>query len=176
MASGCLAGESDRVQGAVVIALGGNLPGAARSLQGGLEAAVDRLAMSGFNIWARSRWWRSTAWPDPADPPFLNGVVLAETDLGPDMAMDRLHAIEDDFGRMRGAPNAPRTLDLDLIAYGRLIRRVGLILPHPRAHRRRFVVGPLSEIAPDWLHPRLGLTASALLQDADVGADATPVD
>lgn len=174
MASGSPVGESDRVRRSLVIALGANLPGAAGSVQEGLEAALDRLASYGFEVWARSAWWRSAAWPDPADPPFLNGVALAETALDPDAALARLHAIEEEFGRMRGAANAPRPLDLDLIAYGRVVREGRLRLPHPQAYRRRFVMGPLAEIAPDWVHPVLGQTAIALAAAADVGIDAAP--
>nr|MEA2797514.1 2-amino-4-hydroxy-6-hydroxymethyldihydropteridine diphosphokinase [Phenylobacterium sp.] len=87
-----------------------------------------------------------------------------------------LFAIERRFGRIRGDSNAPRTLDLDLIAHGReVIDRPGLILPHPRAHERLFVMGPLAEIAPAWRHPVSGKTAAELARDATVGRDAAPV-
>ena len=80
------------------------------------------------------------------------------------------------FGRGRAGPNAPRTLDLDLIAYGRqVIEAPGLILPHPRAAERRFVMGPLAEIAPGWRHPLLNRTAAELAASATVGVDAAPV-
>ncbi len=89
--------------------------------------------------------------------------------------MAALLAIEREFGRRRGAPNAPRTLDLDLIAHGRAILETGdLILPHPRAHLRRFVMGPLAQIAPAWIHPVLGRTAADLARFAPIGADAAP--
>ena len=79
------------------------------------------------------------------------------------------------FGRQRGVANAPRTLDLDLIAYGRTAGDLdGLILPHPRAAERLFVMGPLAEIAPEWAHPAGG-AAGALAMAASVGKDATPV-
>ncbi len=89
--------------------------------------------------------------------------------------MAALGRIEDAFGRTRATRNAPRTLDLDLIAYGREKGDcAGLILPHPRAADRLFVMGPLAEIAPDWLHPTLGDTAAALAKRAAVGRDAHP--
>lgn len=70
--------------------------------------------------------------------------------------------------------NAPRTLDLDLIAHGRTLSDdPAMILPHPRAHERLFVMGPLAEIAPGWRHPILGATAAELAAAATVGADAT---
>jgi 2-amino-4-hydroxy-6-hydroxymethyldihydropteridine diphosphokinase len=84
--------------------------------------------------------------------------------------------LESDMGRLRADRNAPRTLDLDLIAYGRrVLDGPGLILPHPRAHERRFVMGPLAEIAPDWVHPALGRTARELADAATVGLDAIRV-
>lgn len=89
--------------------------------------------------------------------------------------MAALGRIEDAFGRMRGALNAPRTLDLDLIAYGREQGDLnGLILPHPRAAERLFVMGPLAEIAPDWVHPN-GVRARELADTASVGRDASPI-
>ena len=71
--------------------------------------------------------------------------------------------------------NTPRTLDLDLIAYGRKIQDGPPVLPHPRASERLFVMGPLAEIAPDWVFPGLGQTAAALANTALVGRDAAPI-
>jgi 2-amino-4-hydroxy-6-hydroxymethyldihydropteridine diphosphokinase len=77
---------------------------------------------------------------------------------------------------MRLGKNAPRTLDLDLIAYGRqVIDAPGLQVPHPRAHERLFVMGPLAEIAPDWRHPVTGETAEKLASQATIGQDAVPI-
>jgi len=160
---------------AVIVALGCNDKGVWRDCAQALEAAVARFRSEGIDIVARSSWWRSAAWPDPTDPPFLNGVVIVRTDLDPHALMAALGRIEQVFGRERGRPNAPRTLDLDLVAYGRLSGDLeGLILPHPRAAERRFVMGPLAEIAPDWTHPAGG-RADALAQAATVGRDARPL-
>jgi 2-amino-4-hydroxy-6-hydroxymethyldihydropteridine diphosphokinase len=161
---------------AVVVALGSNLRGHYRSSRDLLEAALLRLPDVGLDVTRRSRWWRSAAWPDGAHPDYLNGVALVETSLSPGQVMDLLLRVEADFGRVRGAPNDPRTLDIDLIASGRIV--VGepdLIVPHPRAHERRFVMGPLAEIAPDWVHPVLGVTARVLALEAPTGADAAPL-
>jgi 2-amino-4-hydroxy-6-hydroxymethyldihydropteridine diphosphokinase len=161
---------------AVVVALGGNLPGAYDSVESLLTAAVRMLGERGLSVIARSSWWRSAAWPDPSDPPFLNGVVLVRTALGPRQVLETLHAIEQAFGRERHVANAPRTLDLDLIAHGReVIDEPGFHLPHRRAHERRFVMGPLAEIAPGWRHPQLGEMAENLAASAKIGMDAAPV-
>jgi len=160
----------------VVVGLGGNLPGAFDSCEDLLEAALARLPAAGLPVLARSRLWRSAAWPDATAPAFHNAVALAAPVLSPDAALAALQEVEAAFGRRRGEPNAPRTLDLDLIAHGREVRAgPGLILPHPRAHERLFVMGPLAEIAPGWRHPTLGLTARDLADQAPVGRDATPV-
>lgn len=160
---------------AVVIALGSNLAGAAGSSRAILEAALDRFAAQGLNLVARSRWWRSAAWPNPTDPDYLNGVVIVETARSPGETLTAIHQIETALGRRRSQPNAPRTLDLDLIAHGRkVIDSPELVIPHPRAAERLFVVGPLAEIAPDWRHPATGETAEALAGKARVGLDARP--
>lgn len=159
---------------AVVVALGANLPGRHASVREGLEAALDRLSDAGLRVVKRSRWWRSAAWPEPSDPPFLNGVALVRTALDPAQALQALHALEAQAGRVRGPANAPRPLDLDLVAYGRRVQAGPPVLPHPRAHERRFVMGPLAEAAPGWRHPELGATAAELALAATVGADAAP--
>lgn len=158
---------------AVFIALGGNDKGGWPSQPAMLEAALARFADAGVTVIARSSWWRSAAWPDAAEPPFVNGVAQVRTRLAPRALMNRLSALEADFGRVRRRANAPRTLDLDLVAHGRLCGRFsGVVVPHPRAAERLFVMGPLAEIAPDWTHPVTGRTARALAASATVGLDA----
>jgi len=102
--------------------------------------------------------YTSPAWPDPADPPFTNAVAAVDTWLAPAELMMTLHAVESEFGRKRGIPNIPRTLDLDLIDYdGRVESAIGgPVLPHPRATERAFVLAPLLDVAPDWRDPVTG--------------------
>ena len=160
---------------AVLIALGSNLSGSFESPNALLEAAIARLSAVGLRVVKRSSWWRSAAWPDPTAPDYINGLAVVETDQGPMEVMENLAKIESEFGRVRAERNAARTLDLDLIAYGRRVMDgPDLTLPHPRAARRLFVMGPLAEIAPDWSHPVLGKTAATLARGATVGSDAAP--
>ena len=136
------------------------------------ESFFDR----NLKITAQSDLWRSKAWPDPSQPAYLNAVFAIETQLSATELMRTLLEIEQSFGRERSVPNAPRTLDLDLIAYGvEVIDQPDLIVPHPRAADRRFVMGPLSQVAPAWVHPVLGKTALALFEAATVGLDAHPI-
>ncbi|HTI66137.1 MAG TPA: 2-amino-4-hydroxy-6-hydroxymethyldihydropteridine diphosphokinase [Caulobacteraceae bacterium] len=155
---------------AVVVALGGNLGDGTSAV---LEAALGRFEGEGLRILERSSWWRSQAWPDPSQPDYLNGVAIVETALDPSQVLDALHRIEAAFGRTRHERNAPRAVDLDLIAYGRrVLDGPGLQLPHPRAADRRFVMGPLAQVAPGWRHPVHGKTAADLAAAATVGRDA----
>ena len=140
-----------------------------------LEEALTRFPAVGLKILKRSSWWRSAAWPDPNGPEYRNGVALVEAAGGAEAILAALLKVESALGRARAEKNAARTLDLDLIAYGREVRAgPGLTLPHPRAHERRFVMGPLAEIAPEWRHPVLGLAAAELAATATVGTDASP--
>lgn len=170
----CPAGlyDLDRI---TVIALGSNLAGSYGSSEALLEAALAALPELGIMVRARSSWWRSAAWPDPTRPEYLNGIALVETDAGPRVVLERLAGLEEAFGRRRDQINANRTLDLDLIASGRIhLDEPGLVVPHPRAAERLFVMGPLAEIAPKWRHPLSGQTAETLAARASVGKDARP--
>ena len=159
----------------VIVAVGGNLPGVSGSILENLESALKHFPSSKLMITKRSRWWRSRAWPDQTAPDYINGVVIVETPLDPLEALERLASIEAMFGRERPAPNAPRSLDLDLIAHGRTrLETEALILPHPRANERLFVMGPLAELEPTWRCPNCGLTAAQLALQATVGTDAHP--
>jgi 2-amino-4-hydroxy-6-hydroxymethyldihydropteridine diphosphokinase len=159
------------------VALGSNLAGAYASPEALLEAALARFPEAGLRVLKRSGWWRSDAWPDPKGPEYRNGIALVEASGGPQAVLHALFAVESQFGRRRGQKNAPRTLDLDLIAYGRqVLETPELVVPHPRAHERLFVMGPLAEIAAGWRHPVLGKTAAELAASAMVGRDARPTD
>jgi len=160
----------------IVVALGSNVSDGFESCEALLEAALAEFPGAGLPVIARSGWWRSAAWPDPAGPEYRNGIALVETNDPPDAVLAKLHAIECRFRRVRVLKNAPRTLDLDLIAHGRrVIDQPGLTVPHPRAADRLFVMGPLAEVAPSWRHPVSGRTAAELAGAATVGLDAEPV-
>ena len=160
----------------VVVALGSNLKGSYESSEALLEDALQQLSQHEMPVVRRSSLWWSAAWPDPTEPAYLNAVALVDTRLPPIRVLQALRALEAEFGRERGSPNQARTLDLDLIAYGDLVMDApGLVLPHPRAHERRFVMGPLAEVAPGWRHPRLDRTAAELAAEAAVGRDAAPL-
>lgn len=100
-------------------------------------------------------------------PDYLNAAVLVETELSPREMLNRLLEIERAHGRVRVAGErwGARTLDLDLLFVGDAeVNEPGLVLPHPRLHERAFVLRPLAEVAPGWVHPRLGRTVGEMMR------------
>jgi len=112
---------------------------------------------------ARSSLWRSAPVGYANQPEFVNAVAEIETGLSADALLDELQKVEAAHGRERNFPNAPRTLDLDLLLYGDEVRdSPRLALPHPRMHERAFVLEPLVEIAPEAVIPGRGSARSNL--------------
>ena len=153
----------------ILIALGANLPSSAGPPAETLRAALAALERNGIKPLKVSRFYKSVAWPNPSDPPFLNAVAEIETSHSPQCLIDRLHDIERSFGRVRNERNASRTLDLDILDFDGLIQEGSPTLPHPRMKSRAFVLLPLSEIAPEWRHPVSGHSVSELM--AALGTD-----
>ena len=147
----------------ILIALGANLASAAGRPEETLRAALASLGARGVTVERQSGFYQSEAWPNPADPPFVNAVASVRTTLKPMDLLRVLHEVEAEFGRKRGARNAPRTLDLDLIDYDHRIEHGDPELPHPRMEDRAFVLVPLREIAPEWRHPETGQTVDELI-------------
>jgi 2-amino-4-hydroxy-6-hydroxymethyldihydropteridine diphosphokinase len=149
----------------IFVALGANLPGAGgRSALATCQDAAEALAgLAGLRLSGRSRWYRTAAIP-AGSPDYINGVVRLTGAADPAWLLARLQRLEQQAGRVRSVANAPRTLDLDIIAMDALVRDApDPVVPHPRMHLRAFVLAPLCDIAPGWVHPRLGQTAAALL-------------
>jgi 2-amino-4-hydroxy-6-hydroxymethyldihydropteridine diphosphokinase len=151
----------------ILIALGANLPSPAGPPAVTLDRALARLAELDVKIVSRSSFYESPAWPDPADPPFVNAVAAVETSLQPVEILAVLHGVETEFGRLRSAPNAPRTLDIDLLDADGAVVTEGVTLPHPRIAARAFVLVPLAEVAPGWRHPVTGQGVADLLAGVD---------
>lgn len=154
------------------IALGSNL-GDSRHI---IEAAFVRLQELSAAPVRRSSLWRSAPVDcPPGSPDFINAVasIVPLPDESPESLLAKLRAIEIEFGRApKAVLNEPRPLDLDLIAFSAEVRStVQLILPHPRAHLRAFVLRPLAEIAPDFILPGTIEPVATLARRADETAD-----
>lgn len=145
------------------IGLGANL-GDARAAIGRAAAAIAALA--GTRGWRCSSLYASAP-VDAGGPDYVNAVVALDTTLTAGELHAALRAIEDRAGRTRPYRNAPRVLDLDLLAYAEVrIRTPELTVPHPRLHLRAFVLRPLLELAPDLELPGLGRVADHLAATA----------
>jgi 2-amino-4-hydroxy-6-hydroxymethyldihydropteridine diphosphokinase len=162
----------------LILGLGGNIAGAWGSPKVTLLRAFDALRQEGLEPLARSDLFRTKPVGGGRQPDYLNAVVLARASLAPAALLRRLKGLERQAGRRPGRRLGPRPLDIDILDYGgrrlgwpgRGRRRAGLVLPHPEAHRRAFVLVPLAQVAPHWRHPVLGLNARTLL--ARLGGNA----
>jgi 2-amino-4-hydroxy-6-hydroxymethyldihydropteridine diphosphokinase len=149
------------------IALGSNLDDPAQQV---LDGFAELARIRGVELLACSSLYRTTPIGYADQPDFINAVAKIRTTLSPQDLLAALQGIEQAHGRRREFANAPRTLDLDVVSFGELHRQYDdLVLPHPRAHRRAFVLLPLLEIAPDCVLPGLGPAADWLGFCADQG-------
>lgn len=146
------------------ITLGSNLGDSLATV----EAAIQLLTQTpDLSLVSQSRWYRTLA-VGPPQPDYVNGCVLVQVGRSPQALMDLLLSIEHQFGRVRTQPWGPRTLDLDLLWYDNLVLETStLTLPHPHMTARAFVLVPLSELCPDWVHPVSGLTICQHLDQVD---------
>jgi 2-amino-4-hydroxy-6-hydroxymethyldihydropteridine diphosphokinase len=158
----------------ILVAIGANLPGpdGATPLQTCGEAVRALAELPELQLHSVSRWYETEPVPRSDQPNYVNGMArlqrLPGTVIRPEALLASLQAIETRFGRRRSEPNAARTLDLDLIDLDGLIRDTpDPILPHPRTHQRAFVLLPLLDVAPDWVHLGNGRTGRALLDFVD---------
>ena len=149
----------------IFIGLGANLtPDGYANPREGCVAAVSALADEGVHLSALSNWYESAPVPISDQPWYLNAVAEATTELDASSTLAALHYIERRFGRVRTERNAARVLDLDLLDFaGMLSDASDLALPHPRLHERAFVLLPLGELCPDWVHPVSGIAVQDLI-------------
>ena len=149
----------------IIIGLGANLASRHGTPSQTLDAAFTELQAAGVGVGRRSGYWRTRPVPVSDQPWFVNAVAAVDTELPPAALLALLHRIEDGAGRRRREVNEARPLDLDLLAYGRLVLDgpEPPLLPHPRLAGRAFVLLPLAEIAAGWVHPLTGDGLAAMI-------------
>jgi 2-amino-4-hydroxy-6-hydroxymethyldihydropteridine diphosphokinase len=131
-----------------------------------LESAEAYIANITGKIIGKSQIYSSEPWGNPNQESFLNQVLEIETILGPQLLLQKILEIEIAMGRSRKLKWGPRIIDIDILFYNSdIIHMEGLQIPHPQIQNRRFVLMPLSEIAPDFMHPELHIPVKQLLAD-----------
>jgi 2-amino-4-hydroxy-6-hydroxymethyldihydropteridine diphosphokinase len=144
----------------VFLGLGSNLG----DREAAIGEALARLARRGFHETARSSLWLTEPVGGPPQGWFLNAAAAGETALTPRELLAACLETERELGRVRTVKDGPRTIDVDLLFHGEArVEEPGLTVPHPRLAERRFVLAPLAEIAPSFVHPVLGTTVALLL-------------
>ncbi len=156
----------------ILIGLGANLDSSYGSPQDTLDSCRSLLAERGVHMVKSSNIWRSAPVPVSDQPWYYNAVCIVETSLSSHEVLDVLSSVEDLIGRKRMERNAARVIDLDLLSYNNeTLDYSYLIIPHPRMHERAFVLYPLREVAPDWIHPTLGQSLSDMIVSIPKGQD-----
>lgn len=136
------------------LALGANLGAPRQALRQAVAGLADE---PGVSVVAVSDLWRTAAVGGPAQPDYLNAVVVVESDLAAPALLDLAHRLEQAAGRERGERWGPRTLDVDVLAVGDVLSDdPALTLPHPRAHERAFVLVPWAQVEPGRVVPAAG--------------------
>ncbi len=133
----------------IYLAIGSNLG----NRKNNIEKAKFKLTQHSIKILKSSSYYESLSWPNPNNPKFLNIVLRVSTNLKPTELLEKCKNIELNLGRKDNIRNSPRECDLDIIDYDKINKSNSIILPHPRMHKRNFVLIPLFEINKNWVHP-----------------------
>ena len=146
------------------IALGANLKRFKHlSLQENIQTSLNYFSDYGINLIKISNWYKSEPFPKLSQPWYVNAVAKITTKETSENLIKNLHKIENTFGRKRNKQNESRTLDLDIIDFNGIIKTDNPILPHPRMHIRKFVLLPLRDVEPEWLHPNYKIKINDLI-------------
>lgn len=159
----------------ILIGIGSNLPGPWGNSGETVARALSELGRGGLAVVKASRLLVSRPYGNVHQPAFVNAVAAISTHLPPNALLARLHSIERAAGRRRSRRWGPRTLDLDLLDYHGLVCGGRLTLPHPGIEHRLFVLVPLAEIVPRWVHPVRRETARALIRKLGAAREGSEI-
>jgi len=149
----------------IYINIGSNLNSSQGDRLFNLRKTIELIAVKKIKIIKISNIYETPSYPNDKNPKFLNICLSIKSKEKPETLINMFKIIEKKLLRKRGIRNQPRTCDIDIIDYyGKIINSDKIIVPHPRAHLRNFVLYPLKEIAPEWLHPRLNKKIDFLIK------------
>ena len=152
----------------IYLNIGSNLPSKEGSRENNIVKAISLLKKLNLNLIEISSFYQTPSYPDNSDPKFINLCVKLESNLKASELLIEINKIERKLGRTRIKKNEPRTCDIDIIDFnGKIIKNDELIVPHPRLHLRNFVIYPLKEIEPNWLHPIFNKNIEIFFQELD---------
>lgn len=131
-----------------------------------LSRAIKYISKEVGTVIRQSKLYTTAAWGNTNQPDFLNQVIIVETALTPKNSIQTILGIEEKMGRVRTVKNAPRTIDIDILYFNKeVIDSKILTVPHPEIQNRRFVLIPLNELSPNFVHPLIGKSNHQLLTD-----------
>ena len=143
----------------IYLGIGSNLGNRKKNI----EKAKSKLFQNNIRILQVSSFYETISWPNPNYPKFLNIVLKINSDKTPCKLLKICKMIERNLGRTKSQKNSPRECDIDILDYDNTVVKDNIILPHPRMHRRNFVLFPLFEINKDWIHPKTKINIKKLL-------------
>ena len=143
----------------VFIGIGSNLGNRIKNI----NKAKYLLSLNGINILKSSSYYESLSWPDRSKPKFINIVVQLDTDISAQKILQISQSIENKLGRKKTYKNAPRTCDIDILSYKNRVISGDITIPHKRMSNRNFVLIPLFEIAPNYVHPKTNVSIKKLI-------------
>tara|TARA_B100002051_G_scaffold233238_1_gene232355 strand:+ start:581 stop:1111 length:531 start_codon:yes stop_codon:yes gene_type:complete len=154
----------------IFLGIGSNLPSSFGNRFKNIDLAISFLLQEKIKLVKKSSFYESFSYPNKQDPKFINVVILIESNLSPTELMKVLISIEKKLERKRGRRNNPRTCDLDILDYKKKIMDFKfsnhtLTIPHKRISNRNFVLYPLKEISPNWVHPVTKKSVHDLIND-----------
>jgi 2-amino-4-hydroxy-6-hydroxymethyldihydropteridine diphosphokinase len=150
----------------VYLGLGSNLGNRLANLKAAISNLTPQMVVK-----KKSSVYETPPWGYEDQPAFLNQVVMVQTYEEPDRLLAHLKRIETAMGRTPTFPNGPRLIDIDILFFNTAtIFKDGVVVPHPRLHERAFVLVPMNEIAPDFIHPTLSKSMRELLANCDASA------
>ncbi len=152
----------------IYLNIGSNLPSEEGGRENNILKAISYLKKLNLNLIQISSFYQTPSYPNNSEPKFINLCIKLKSNLNASELLNEIKKIEKKLGRIRIKKNEPRTCDIDIVDFnGEIIKNDELIVPHPRLHLRNFVIYPLKEIEPNWVHPIFNKNIDSFFQELE---------